>query len=48
MGLRKDLAAVQAALVLPWGQGQVTKLKPVKRQGYGRASAALLRKRLAA
>jgi transposase len=52
VGLREDLAAVQAALVLPWSQGQtegqVTKLKLVKRQGYGRASVALLRKRLVA
>jgi transposase len=51
-GLREDLAAVRAALSLPWSQGQtegqVNKLKLVKRQGYGRASVALLRRRLVA
>jgi transposase len=48
----EDLAAVVAALSLPWSQGQtegqVNKLKLVKRQGYGRASVPLLRKRLVA
>jgi transposase len=48
--LRTDLAAVQAGLTLPWSNGQteghVTKLKLVKRQGYGRASVDRLRKRL--
>jgi transposase len=51
-GLREDLAAVRAALVLPWSngqtEGQVNKLKLVKRQGYGRANVPLLRKRLVA
>ena len=49
-GLRLDEAAVQAALTLPWSsgqvEGQVTRLKLVKRQGYGRAKLDLLRARL--
>jgi transposase len=49
-GLRKDLAAVTAGLTLPWSngpvEGQVTRLKLLKRQGYGRAGFALLRQRL--
>ena len=48
--LRYDLAAVQAALTSPWSngqtEGQVTKIKLLKRQGYGRASLHLLRQRL--
>ena len=48
--LRTDLAAVQAGLTLRHSNGQteghVTKLKLVKRQGYGRAKIDLLRKRL--
>ena len=47
--LRTDLAAVQAGLTLRHSNGQteghVTKLKLVKRQGYGRAKVDLLRKR---
>jgi len=49
-GLRKDMAAVTAGLTLPWSNGpvdgQVTRLKLLKRQGYGRAGFALLRQRL--
>jgi transposase len=48
--LRTDLAAVQAGLTLRQSNGQteghITKLKLVKRQGYGRAKVDLLRKRL--
>jgi transposase len=48
--LRTDHAAVQAGLTLRHSNGQteghVTKLKLVKRQGYGRAKVDLLRKRL--
>lgn len=51
-GLRRDEAAVQAALELPWSQGQVEgqihRLKLIKRAGYGRASFALLRQRVVA
>jgi transposase len=47
--LRQDLAAVQAALTLPYSQGQtegqITRLKQLKRQMYGRTSFDLLRKR---
>jgi transposase len=46
-GLREDLAAVTAGLTLPWSngpvEGQITRLKLLKRQRYGRASSALLR-----
>jgi len=46
-GIKRDYAAVKAALSLPWSQGQVegqiTRLKFLKRQMYGRAHFALLR-----
>ncbi|HEX2184751.1 MAG TPA: transposase, partial [Chloroflexota bacterium] len=49
-GLREDLAAVTAGLTLEWSngpvEGQITRLKLLKRQGYGRAGFALLRQRL--
>lgn len=42
--------AVQAGLSLPWSQGQtegqITRLKLIKRQGYGRARFDLLRQRV--
>lgn len=48
--LREDLAAVQAGVTLHHSngqtEGQVNRLKLVKRQGYGRASFDLLRKRV--
>jgi transposase len=48
--LRRDLAAVTAAVREPWSngqtEGQVNRLKMLKRQMYGRASVALLRQRL--
>lgn len=51
-GLSKDKAAVVAALSLPWSngqtEGQVNRLKLIKRQMYGRASFALLRARVLA
>ena len=51
-GVRRDRAAVEAALTLPWStgpvEGQVNRLKLVKRQGYGRANLDLLRARLLA
>ena len=50
--LRADQEAVQAGLTLRHSngqtEGQVTKLKLIKRQGYGRAKVDLLRKRRAA
>ena len=49
-GIIADLAAVRAALTEPWSngqtEGQITKLKLVKRQMYGRAHLDLLRARL--
>jgi transposase len=49
-GVHKDLAAVRAAIVSPWSngqtEGQITKLKLVKRQMYGRAKLDLLEARL--
>jgi transposase len=48
-GLRADKAAVRAALATPWSngqvEGQVNRLKTLKRQMYGRAKFDLLRKR---
>jgi transposase len=49
-GLRNDYAAVQAALTLPWSsgpvEGNITRLKLLKRQMYGRAHLDLLRIRV--
>jgi transposase len=49
-GVKADLAAVKAALTEPWSngqtEGQITKLKLVKRQMYGRGKLDLLRARL--
>jgi transposase len=48
--LRADQDAVQAGLTLRWSngqtEGQVTRLKLIKRQGYGRANFDLLRQRV--
>jgi transposase len=48
--LQQDEAAVRAALTLPWStgqaEGQITRLKYLKRQMYGRASFSLLRQRV--
>jgi transposase len=50
VGMRRDRAAIEAALVLPWSQGQtegqVTRLKLVKRAMYGRGGLDLLLGRL--
>jgi transposase len=49
-GVRQDEAAVQEALSGPWSngpvEGQVNRLKAIKRQMYGRAGLALLRARV--
>jgi hypothetical protein len=50
-GIRQDLAAVTAGLILPYSsgtvEGNVNRLKAIKRQQmYGRASLDLLRKRV--
>lgn len=48
--LRRDLVAVQAALELPWTtspvEGQINRLKMIKRTMYGRAGFPLLRARV--
>ena len=50
VSLRRDYAAVRAALELPWSngqtEGQVNRLKQIKRQMYGRAKLDLLRQRV--
>lgn len=50
--LRRDAEAVRAAVRSPWSngqtEGQVHKIKMLKRQMYGRASVDLLRQRLLA
>ena len=49
-GIAKDEAAVRAAITTSWSngqtEGQVTRLKLVKRQMYGRAKIDLLQARL--
>ena len=49
-GIRSDIEAVEAGLILPWSngqtEGQMTRLKLLKRQGYGRANFQTLRKRV--
>ncbi|MFL5653198.1 MAG: transposase [Ktedonobacteraceae bacterium] len=49
-GLRRDAPAATAALTLLWSQGQVegqiTRLKLLKRHMYGRAKLDLLRRRV--
>lgn len=51
-GLRRDRAAGEAALLMPWStgpvEGQINRLKLIKRQGYGRAGLDLLRARILA
>jgi len=51
-GIAADRDAVEAAITEPWSngqtEGQITKLKLVKRQMYGRAKLDLLRARLCA
>ena len=49
-GLELDGAAIRAALTTPWSsgqaEGQITRLKMLKRQAYGRAHFDLLRQRV--
>ena len=49
-GIQADRAAVVNGLTLPWStgpvEGTVTKVKLLKRQGYGRASTRLLKRRI--
>ncbi len=48
--LHQDYEAVKAALILPWStaqcEGQNTRVKLIKRLGYGRAKLDLLRQRI--
>lgn len=48
--MRRDLAAVQAAIDLPWttspAEGQINRIKTIKRAMYGRAGFQLLRARV--
>ena len=48
-GLRRERAELLAALTLPWStgpvEGHITRLKLIKRQGYGRAGLATLKRR---
>lgn len=50
LGLLQDFAAIKAALSLEWSngqvEGQINRLKNIKRQMYGRAGFELLRKRV--
>ena len=49
-GMARDIDAVQAALETPWSigqtEGQITTLKLVKRQMYGRGKLDLLKARV--
>lgn len=51
-GIEADRAAVEAAFRLPWSngqlEGQVNRVKLIKRHGYGRAKFDLLRRRVLA
>jgi len=51
-GIVADRAALEAALTTPWStgpvEGHVHRVKLLKRQHYGRASLALLRRRVLA
>jgi len=50
VGIRQDYGAVAAALEYPWRngpvEGQINRLKTIKRQMYGRANFDLLRARV--
>jgi transposase len=50
VGIRSDLGAVTAGLTLPFSsgavEGQVNRIKMLKRQMFGRAGVDLLRKRV--
>ena len=49
-GLESDGAAIRAALIAAWSsgqaEGQINRLKLIKRQSYGRAGLDLLRRRM--
>lgn len=49
-GIRSDIEAVEAGLILPWSngpvEGKITKLKSIKRSMYGRSAFPLLRQKV--
>jgi transposase len=49
-GIERDRKAVAVAIATPWstspGEGQITRLKAIKRSMYGRAGFHLLRQRV--
>ncbi len=49
-GFRQDYQAIQLALTTPWSnaqcEGQICRVKLIKRLGYGRAKLDLLRQRI--
>jgi transposase len=49
-GIQRDYQAMRAGLSMEWSngqvEGQITRLKLIKRQGYGRAKLDLLQKRV--
>ncbi len=51
-GVEKDIDAVRNAIISPWSngqtEGQITRLKLIKRQMYGRAKLDLLQVRIGA
>ena len=51
-GIARDVGAVRAGMVEPWStspvEGQINRLKTIKRQMYGRARYDLLRQRVLA
>lgn len=51
-GLQREYAAVHAAFTEPWStgpvEGYITKLKLIKRSGYGRAKRDVLKTRMVA
>ncbi|WP_095090424.1 transposase [Mesorhizobium sophorae] len=51
-GIGRDIEAVRAAITQPWStspvEGQINRLKTIKRQMYGRSGYPLLRNRLLA
>jgi transposase len=48
--LRRDIGAVELAITSPWSngpiEGQINRLKAIKRQTYGRAGFELLKARV--
>lgn len=49
-GLQRDVAGIENAIALPWStgpaEGEISRLKTIKRQMYGRAGFELLRQRV--